>query len=99
AAMRFHIGCFAGFLEHIAKVAAHGMSKRDVRRDSFANKSRFASAGSRAIKELLGNHHVERRILFLQRTNRRRRPNSLDAEQLHPVDVRAERNFCWCESM
>src|SRR5215213_11778793 len=49
------------------------------------------SACTRAVKELIRNDHIERRVLFLQRADSRGRQNTLDAEQLHPIDVRTER--------
>src|SRR6185369_4941403 len=51
------------------------------------------------IEKLIRNHHIQRRILLLQRTNRRSRENTLDTKQLHRIDVRAKRNFCRRESM
>src|ERR1043165_6980831 len=50
-------------------------------------------ARARAVEELFGADHVERRVTLLQRADRLGRKYLLDAEQLHRVDVRAERKL------
>ena len=75
------------------------MSECHVRDNAFAEESRFRHAASRPIEKLIRDDHVEGCVLFLQRPNGRGRKDSLDAQQLHAIDVRAKRNFCRRESM
>ena len=44
----------------------------------------------RAIEELVGNHEVERLVLFLERADRRDRNDSLHAQLFEAIDIRAE---------
>src|SRR6185369_6319604 len=91
--MRLHIRDATRLLQHITETPTNRMRKRHVRNNSFAEESRLSHASACAIEKLIGNHHIERRILLLQRANGRRRKNTLDAQQLHRIDVRAEWNF------
>src|SRR5438034_154960 len=93
--MHFHFGHFAGLFEHIAQGATHRMRERDMSDDAFAKESRFARPRAGAVEKLFGNNHVERRILLLQRTDRGRGQDALDAKQFHRIDVSAKWNFGW----
>src|SRR5215212_12193053 len=75
------------------------MCKRNVRDNSLTKERRLLHTPARAIEELIGNDHIERRILLLQRSNRRGRENTLDTKQLHRIDVRAKWNFCRRKTM
>src|SRR5258707_7443279 len=75
------------------------MRKRDVRDHAVAKERRLSRSGAGAIEKLIRNHHVERRILLLQRTDRGSRQDALDSQKLHRVDVRAKRNFRGREPM
>jgi hypothetical protein len=93
ASMRFDFSNLAGLLEHIAHVFADRMGKSNMGHYAVTEERRFTSASPGAIKELIGNHHVEWRVLFLQRTNRRRRKDTFHPEQFHAVNVGAEVDF------
>src|SRR6185369_6771478 len=69
------------------------MRKRNVRDNAFAKERRLFHASTCPIEKLIRNHHVERRVLLLQRSDCRRRENTLDTKQLHRIDIRAEWNF------
>src|SRR6185295_10741819 len=99
ATMRLHIRRATRFLQHITKSPTNRMCKRNVRDNPFTKECRLLHARSCAIEKLIGNHHVERRVLLLQRSDRRRRENTLDTKQLHRVDVRAKWNFSRRQSM
>jgi hypothetical protein len=75
------------------------MRESYVGHDAVSEEGRFARPGAGAIKELSGNHHVERRILLLQRTHGRRREDPLNPEQFHAVNIRSKWNFAGRESM
>src|SRR5688572_1982653 len=75
------------------------MRKANVSDDTFAKESRFLNAGPGAIEKLIGNHHVERGIPFLQRTHGRSREQTFYAQQFHAVDICPVRNFRGCEAM
>jgi hypothetical protein len=68
--MRLHICNCTRLLQYIAKTPTNRMRKRNVRDNPFTEERRLSHSPARAIKKLIGNHHIERRILFLQRTNR-----------------------------
>src|SRR5262249_38663758 len=89
----------ACLLQHISESPANRMRKRHVRHNPFAKKRRLLHAPAGPIEKLIGNHHIERRILFLQRSDCRRRENTLNTKELHRIDVRAKWNFCRRESM
>src|SRR5262245_7955366 len=67
------------------------MSEGDVRDHPGAEKGRDAPA--RAVEKLLGDDDVCRRILFLERADRRSRNDPLDAQQFHCVNVGSKRQF------
>ena len=67
------------------------MREADVRDQPFAEKSGYASAC--AIDELVGNHEIERLVLFLERAHRAERKNALDAQRFHAPDVGAKVQF------
>src|ERR1041384_1374590 len=97
--MRFHIRDTTRLLEHIPETPTNRMRKRHVRDDPFAEERRLPDSPSCAIEKLIGNPHIERRVLLLQRANRGRRKNTFDAKQLHRIDVRAEWNFSRSQTM
>src|SRR6185369_7183573 len=99
AAMRLHVRSATRLLQHITQTPTNRMCKRNVRDNPFAKERRLPHAPARPIEKLIGNHHIQRRILLLQRTNRRSRENTLDTKQLHRIDVRAKRNFCRRQAM
>ena len=63
------------------------MGECDVADDAFAKESRFVRPGTRAVKELVGNHKIGRGVLLLQAADSRDRQDVFDPEQLHRVDV------------
>src|SRR5215213_3248860 len=75
------------------------MRKRDVRDDAVTKERRLPDARTRPIKKLIGNDHIKRRVFFLQRSDCRRRQDSLDPQQFHRVDIGAKRNFSGRETM
>src|SRR5690349_14326149 len=75
------------------------MRKGNMRDYAVPEEGRLFSARSRAIKELVRDDHVERRVLLLQRPDRGSGQEALDTEQLHAVDVRAKRHFSRREPM
>src|SRR6185369_1328190 len=75
------------------------MRKRNVRDNAFAKERRLFHTPTCPIEKLIRNHHVERRVLLLQRSDCRRRENTLDTKQLHRIDVRAEWNFSRRQAM
>src|ERR1043166_9412371 len=75
------------------------MRKRYMRHDPLAEKRRFAEPRPHAIEKLIGNDHVGRRILLLQRSHGGGGKNSFNAQQLHPINVGAEWQFGRCEFM
>ena len=72
----------------VAQRPAERMREADVGDEAVAEEGRHASL--RAIEELIGDHEVERLVLFLETAHGARREDVLDAEQLEAVDVRAE---------
>src|SRR5687768_18001556 len=97
--MNFHVSHATCLFQHVAKRAAHRMRKRDVGHNAFAKERRLLDAPTRPIEKLIGNYHVERRVLFLQRSHRRRRQDSFDAQHFHRVYVRAKWHFSRREKM
>ena len=77
--------------------AADGIGEADVRDDAVAEKSVDAMAG--AVEELVGDHEVERLVLFLQRADRGNRNDALDSQLLEAVNVRAEIQFAGQKSV
>ena len=68
-----------------------------MRHEPFAEERRDAPA--RAVEKLVGNHEIERPVLLLQRSHGAQRENALDAERLHPEDVRAKVQLRWRDAM
>src|SRR6476646_771024 len=91
--MCFHIRYRAGLLQNISDGAANRMRKSDVRNNSFTKERRLANSSARSIKKLIGNDHVERSILLLQRTDCRCRKNPFNTKQLHCINIRPEWNL------
>src|SRR6476469_10816001 len=91
--MRLDISNLARLFKDVTQVTANRMRKGDVRDDALAKEGGFASTSARAIEKLIRDHHVERSILFLQRTNGGCRKYSLDSQHFHGIDVGAIRNF------
>ena len=75
----------------VTPFAAHWVGKRDVRDQTIAEEGIDAVAG--AIEELVGDHKIERLVLFLERSHGRDRNDSLDTQLLEAVDVGAEVQF------
>src|SRR5207249_2580523 len=69
AAMRLYLCGLTRVFKHIAQRLAHRMSESYVRYDPIAEKSRLRNSRARPIEKLIGDYHVEWRVLFLQRTN------------------------------
>ena len=65
-----------------------GMREADMRDQAFAEKRRHPAA--RAVDKLIGDHEIERLVLFLERPHRAQRKNPLHAQRLESVNVRAE---------
>src|SRR6185369_1769115 len=91
--MRLHISRLTRLFQHVTQPATDGMRKRNMSHNSFAKERRFFHTCPRPIEKLIGNHHVQRRVLLLQGTDSRRRENAFNAQQLHRVDVSAKRNL------
>jgi hypothetical protein len=70
---------------------ADGIAKSNVRDDAVAEESIDAVPG--AIEELVGDHEIERLVLFLQRSHGRNRNNALHSQLLKAVNVGAEIQF------
>ena len=85
--------------KHIAEITANRMRKRNVRHNAFAKKRRLLRARAGAIEKLIGNHHIERRVFLLQRSDGGRRTDAFDAEQFHRVDIGAKRKLRRRETM
>src|SRR5215207_9772136 len=90
AAVDVHLRHAAGLLQHVAHIMTDRVRERDVADDALAEEGRFVRARAGAVEELVGDDHVERRVLLLERADGRGRKYPLDAEQLHGVDVGAE---------
>ena len=73
------------------------MREADVRDQAVAEKCRDAPA--RAVDELIGNHEIQRLVLFLERAHRAERKNALHAQRFHAPDVGAEIQLRWREAM
>ena len=55
-------------LDHVGQLRADGIGEADVRHQSFAEER--GDAAARAIHELIGDHEIQRLVLFLQRADR-----------------------------
>src|SRR5258708_27920012 len=75
------------------------MRKRRVLHDAFAKEGRLTCSCACAVKELIGNHHVQRRVFFLKRADGRSREYPFHSQQFQSIDVGSEWNFGGGEAM
>jgi len=87
----------AGSIDHGCEFSADWVSESDVSDNSVAEKSINPMAG--AVEELVGNHELQRFVLFLERSNGRDGDDALDAELLESVDIGAEIELARHEAM
>ncbi len=73
---------------HSGKLRAHRIGEADVRHQAFAKKS--GDPAARAVEKLVGDHELQRRMFFLQRSHRAERHDALDAQRLESVNIRAK---------
>ena len=78
----------ARFEHHARELRTDGMREADVRDQALAEKRRDAPTG--AIDKLIGNHEIERLVLFFERSDRAQRQNALHAQRLESVDIGAK---------
>src|SRR5262249_5065432 len=81
----------AGLLHHTAQLRAYRIAKPDVSNKAIAEER--IDAVPRAVEELIRNHELQRRVLFLQRPDGRQRNDALHSELLKAVDIRPEIQF------
>ena len=72
-----------------AEIRADRMSEGHVHHDALAGEE-GADAPVGPIEELVGHHHVQRRVLLLEAADRAGREDPLDAQKLESEDVGAE---------
>src|SRR5467141_2697511 len=73
------------------------MSKRNVSDNALSKKS--GGAIFRAIEELVRHEKFSRTQFFLQRTDRTHGNNTLHAQELHRVNIRAIIDFAWQDAV
>ena len=71
-----------------SEFSADGIRKGDMRYDTTSEERIDPMPG--AIKELIGDHKVQRLMLFFQRSHRGNGNNALDTKLLETVNVGAE---------
>src|SRR5260370_27322288 len=78
----------AGCVDHICEMRTNRIGKADVGYQALSEKSRDASAGT--IEELIGNHEIQRLVLFLHGSNGAKGDDTLHPELFEAVNVGPE---------
>src|SRR3984957_11689692 len=88
AALAHHAGLLARGLHHRRQFSTHRLGKRNVGHHAATEKRIHTMP--RAIEKLIGNHKLQRFMLFLQRSHGRNRNDPLHPELFEPVNIRAK---------
>jgi len=70
------------------KLRAHRVGEAHVRHQSFSKER--GDTPARAIEKLIGNHKLQRRVLFFERPNRAERQDAIHAQRFESINVGAK---------